>query len=293
MEEQQTSPKAAQIEIYDHKRFWCMTGCVVPGFETVADGQQALDELVKKRTPPPRGATSPALKEKRAESVPIRFAPSNTYELMLLRARQYVAKAEPKGEGQRNMAAFSLAGNLAAFITEDTHERLTMDHLTELVESWNANNSPPLEAWEIKLVIESVLNSDTPREDKVVKVANPKRTKDESGSVVLEEIDIENIIRPERIVLPELSGVGVPTKVRTDDGIQTRHVLYLRWADGRREQRPLEQILTTDKATYFVQPYPPTSETATGARVVSCFANSMARRFTQFALAERSFHASL
>lgn len=99
VDETGTSTKEAQIEVYDHKRFWCITGQFVSGFENITDGQQALDELVEKRTPPPRGASSPALKEKRAESVPIGFAPSNTYELMQLRARQYVAKAEPKAEG--------------------------------------------------------------------------------------------------------------------------------------------------------------------------------------------------
>ena len=55
----------------------------------------------------------------------------------------------------------------------------------------------------------------------------------------LGEIDVSRIIRPERFITPEVSGLAVPTMTISADKPQGRWLLYLRWADGRRECLPI------------------------------------------------------
>lgn len=57
------------------------------------------------------------------------------------------------------------------------------------------------------------------------------------------EIDTSCIARPERFITPEVSGVSVPTMVETRDGPAGRWLLFLRWADGRRECLPLPPFI--------------------------------------------------
>ncbi len=53
------------------------------------------------------------------------------------------------------------------------------------------------------------------------------------------EIDVSRLVRPERFILSETSGLAVPTMILLGDKPVGRWHLYLRWADGRRERRPI------------------------------------------------------
>jgi hypothetical protein len=59
----------------------------------------------------------------------------------------------------------------------------------------------------------------------------------------LPELDVSAIIRPERFVTPGVSGLAVPTMTAIGERPTGRWLLYLRWADGRRECRPLPHCL--------------------------------------------------
>jgi hypothetical protein len=58
-------------------------------------------------------------------------------------------------------------------------------------------------------------------------------------SATLSELDTSRIVRPERFIVSEVSGLAVPSTIKQGEGISGRWRLYLRWNDGRREQRSL------------------------------------------------------
>ena len=51
----------------------------------------------------------------------------------------------------------------------------------------------------------------------------------------LPELDTSRIVRPERFITPEVSGLAVPTMIAMDDAPAGQWLLYLRWKDGRRQ----------------------------------------------------------
>ena len=59
------------------------------------------------------------------------------------------------------------------------------------------------------------------------------------------EIDVSRLVRPERFILPEVSGLAVPTMTvlgdRPDGAITS---LYLKWANGQREGGRCARLLT-------------------------------------------------
>ena len=78
---------------------------------------------------------------------------------LLERAKAYVNKADNASEGNRNDAAFRLAGHVAAFGIEEPE-------VLELLETWNLRNSPPLSDDELRQCVASALRNGKPREAK-------------------------------------------------------------------------------------------------------------------------------
>jgi len=73
----------------------------------------------------------------------------------------------------------------------------------------------------------------------------------------LAELDVSRIVRPERFVTREVSGLAVPAMVPIGDKPTGRWFLYLRWADGRRERRGLGSAVgLPDGARLLVYPEP-------------------------------------
>lgn len=80
---------------------------------------------------------------------------------LLDRARAYVDKAQPASEGNRNDAAFRLAGHVAAF---DEHgERLSEPDIFDVISRWNSRNNPPLSDSELWQCVKSALVNGTAR----------------------------------------------------------------------------------------------------------------------------------
>jgi hypothetical protein len=80
----------------------------------------------------------------------------------------------------------------------------------------------------------------------------------DSGS--LPEVDVSRIIRPERFIAPEVSGLAVPTTTTFGDRVTGRWLLYLRWPAGKRERRA---FCGPGPRQYQTSPSPPTASSTT------------------------------
>ena len=120
-----------QIECYEHSRFWTMTkGCLGEGYNTIGNGQKALDWLINKYL----------LKD---GAKPIEPTPE-----LVLAGRAYVDRVPPVAEGSRNIEAFRLAGHLHALCDGD--QRLNESQVFQLLSIWNDRNPDPLGERELR-----------------------------------------------------------------------------------------------------------------------------------------------
>jgi hypothetical protein len=81
------------------------------------------------------------------------------------------------------------------------------------------------------------------------------------------EIDVSRLVRPERFILPDVSGLAVPTMIVIGDKPAGRWQLYLRWADGRRERRTMPQAIElpgSKKVWIHPEPAEPTATMQAG-----------------------------
>lgn len=71
------------------------------------------------------------------------------------------------------------------------------------------------------------------------------------------ELGDGRVVRPERFILPDVSGLAVPRRVDRGGEVVSEWMLYLRWQDGRREAIPLPEVLTVGSERIFITPRPP------------------------------------
>jgi hypothetical protein len=71
------------------------------------------------------------------------------------------------------------------------------------------------------------------------------------------ELGDGRVVRPERFILPDVSGLAVPRRIDRGGEIVTEWMLYLRWRDGRREAVPLPEVLPVGSDRIFIAPHPP------------------------------------
>jgi hypothetical protein len=71
------------------------------------------------------------------------------------------------------------------------------------------------------------------------------------------ELGDGRVVRPERFILPDVSGLAVPRRIVKGGEPVSEWLLLLRWADGRREAMPLPEVLTADSDRIFISPRPP------------------------------------
>ncbi len=104
---------------------------------------------------------------------------------LLAAASRYAERAAPAAEGERNTAAFNLAGHLLAFRAGAL--RLTTPQVLALVRQWNARNAPPLPEDELSRAVESAARNGTPRAPHEVRPAprEPHEAPHAGGSPVV------------------------------------------------------------------------------------------------------------
>jgi hypothetical protein len=71
------------------------------------------------------------------------------------------------------------------------------------------------------------------------------------------ELGDGRVVRPERFILPTVSGLAVPRQILRDGEPSTDWLLLLRWQDGKREAVPLPDVLSVDGEQVFIYPRPP------------------------------------
>jgi hypothetical protein len=71
------------------------------------------------------------------------------------------------------------------------------------------------------------------------------------------ELGDGRVVRPERFILPDVSGLAVPRRIDRGGEVVSEWMLYLRWQDGRREAIPLPEVLTVGSERIFITPRPP------------------------------------
>lgn len=71
------------------------------------------------------------------------------------------------------------------------------------------------------------------------------------------ELGDGRVTRPERLILPGVSGLTVPRRILRGGEPVSEWMLYLRWQDGRREAMPLPEVLSVDGERVFIAPRPP------------------------------------
>ena len=104
--------------------------------------------------------------------------------------------------------------------------------------------------------------------DELLRIAAELAMQPEPAAVdpeTLPELDVSLIIRPERFITSEVSGLAVPTMTTVDGKPAGRFRLYLRWADGKRECRTLPSFIdVADGRRLWIHPSPsePTANTA-------------------------------
>jgi hypothetical protein len=74
------------------------------------------------------------------------------------------------------------------------------------------------------------------------------------------ELDEAQIVRPERFVLPEVSGIAVPRRVTSKGKTFTEWQLMLRWSDGRREAIRLDEAIQVAGKMVYLRPQCPAPE---------------------------------
>ena len=70
------------------------------------------------------------------------------------------------------------------------------------------------------------------------------------------ELDARLLIRPDQFYLPEVAGLAIATTLVIDDEPVEIERHYVRWSDGRREQRPIEKTLVVGDRRYLIHPPP-------------------------------------
>ena len=83
--------------------------------------------------------------------------------------------------------------------------------------------------------------------------APPKAT----ATTGVAELGDGKLLRPERFILPEVSGLTVPRRVVRGGQPVLEWLLLLRWQDGRREAIPLPEAMTVAGEQVFITPRPP------------------------------------
>lgn len=151
--------KSAQVEIYDERRFWAITAEVLPGFESIRESQVEIESLVARLS---------AAKSADQQSV---SGVNHSETAVSTAAKRYVDAVPNVPVGQRNCAAFKLAGHLAAMKSENG-ERLPESEIVRLVSEWNRGNAEPLPVKEIAGIVHSARTNGTPRPTKLIKYGN-------------------------------------------------------------------------------------------------------------------------
>ncbi len=148
----------------------------------------------------------------------------------------------PSGRNGSACLTARLAGDVLAVEKIDLAKpKSRLDFSRRLCEGRPGLDRPTIEAELLRLAADLAARREAPPADP-------------SG---MPELDAAAIVRPERFTTPDVSGLAVPSMTTAGDRVQGRWLLYLQWAAGRRERRPMTPAVDlTDGRRLFVHPEP-------------------------------------
>ena len=281
-----------QIECYDNRRFWTITGRSYAGMNTIGDGQHAVDWLCDTFLTP---LTTPLKKKTSVVSLPV-------YESTLeQRARQYVQAVPHVAQGERNTTVFKLSGHLQSL--DDLGTRLTEDQILSFCLDWNAGLAEPLPSEEVEKAVKSGIINGTPREIKITTSSIPSikhtdvdlslllqqgKTTSTSGEIPIELIrsapgmigsiyqwieDTSLYVLPEIFLASALAVMSLITGRKVRDHLGNRTNLYVLamapTASGKEHPRQkVKELLLTVGGESLTGPEDLASAAGLGARLV-------------------------
>lgn len=140
-----------EVEVYEHGRFFTVTGCDIYGYKT-ENAEVDIAKLLERIAP------------KREEPKLVEFTGGGMGGDLEERARGYLSGITLM-QGSRNNTAFSAAGSIAALL-DDSGRGLSEDMIHNLMQEWNGVQVSALTSAEIKQVTQSALRNGTPRAPK-------------------------------------------------------------------------------------------------------------------------------
>jgi len=162
-----------QVEVYDHARFWTITGESYNQQNEIKDGTNAVEWVCSEFISPPTASAAPASPQvspevKTAASPQVSPEPfvkvltPREESSLMDRMAAYTEGVAPVYKGQRNTTAFKLAGHLHSI--EHDGEMPSQDQVLGFVMNWNRNLLEPMTDDEVeKVVISSKMNGKPPR----------------------------------------------------------------------------------------------------------------------------------
>lgn len=168
------------VECYDTKRFWTWTGqSLGEGFDTIGDGQAAVEWLVEKFLHTATRKTG----EKRLLS-----SGGGSFEL-LARAESYIDACKAGTKGNLRNSAFQNAGHLHALVGTNG-ERLSDTDVYNLLKRWNLRGTDQLRDDELREAAINGRKNGQPPADKPAEVTKGVTTDDSDVDLsgILEEI---------------------------------------------------------------------------------------------------------
>lgn len=153
-----------QMEVYDHARFWTITGDVWAGNREIGDGQSAVDWICDEYL---SGGAEEKVGTVKHEAVSYR-APDHSFSSLIDRANGYVSECKSVAKGGLRNSAFSISGHLHA-MTDELGGRLTDQEVEYLLRDWNAKNFDKLRNEELAEAARNGRTNGTPRADKAPK----------------------------------------------------------------------------------------------------------------------------
>ena len=193
-----------QVEVYDHARFWTVTGKTYNWQDEIKNGQAAVEWICREYLMP----------VEKPVRVPV---PSRGFPLDS-RVQNYVDGASPAGLGDRNNAAFRLAGHLWA-MTGDDGERLDEDAVWQSMQVWNSRNGEPLSDAELQSVTTSASRNGTARPDKRSEMPLPATDDGVNISGIMKEFEEFKALPPTYdhlcLEIPGLIGDLIQHNLRT------------------------------------------------------------------------------
>ena len=104
-------------------------------------------------------------------------------------------------------------------------------------------------------------------EGELIRIGDELSKTDNPAVSLLPEIDVDRIVRPERFITPEVSGLAVPTMCVSDDRPVGQWLMYVRSADGHRYCKPMQatiELPESPKLWLHPIPYEPSAAMRSG-----------------------------